>query len=161
MDVYLVRHGQALSEKQDAKRPLSDEGRAAVKRVADHVVALGVRLGHPPITEIRHSGKLRAQQTAQIWAEALSEPVTPVPCKGMNPNDDPRTIYEVLQTDRDRGAALLLAGHLPHLALLTELLLGGNAPKTPVRFVTAALLKICPTKSGWAVGAFLTPASVP
>ena len=90
MDIYLIQHGQALSAEQDPQRPLSEEGRVATARVADHLAALGTRLISPPITQVRHSGKLRAQQTAEIYARALCPDVVPEPVEGMNPKDDPR-----------------------------------------------------------------------
>ena len=160
MDVYLVQHGQALSAEQDSQRPLSEEGRAATTKMADHLAVLGTQLIDPPIAEVRHSGKLRAQQTGEIFAPALCPHVRPTAYEGMNPKDDPRVVYEELATKREQDGALLLVGHLPHLACLAGLLLTGDAEKTPVRFVNAAVLKICPADDGWAVEWYLTPAGV-
>lgn len=160
MDVYLVQHGQALSAEQDPQRPLSEEGRAAAAKVAGHLAALGTDLISPPIAEVRHSGKLRAQQTADIFARALSPHVSPTACADMNPNDDPRAIYEELTAGRDRERAVLLAGHLPHLARLAGLLLTGDAEKTPVRLVNAAVLKLGFAQDDWTVNWYVTPACV-
>ena len=71
MDVYLVQHGQALSDEQDPQRPLSDEGRAEVTKVAEFLGARQSRLIDPPITKVCHSGKLRARQTAEILGRHL------------------------------------------------------------------------------------------
>jgi len=160
MDVYLVQHGQALSEEQDPQRPLSEQGRAAATKMADHLAALDTHLIDPPIVEVRHSGKLRAQQTAEIFARALCPHGRPTAREGMSPQDDPHLIYEELAAKRERDGALLLVGHLPHLARLAGLLLTGDAKKTPVRFVNAAVLKICPVEDGWAIEWYLTPACV-
>ena len=160
MDVYLVQHGQALSAEQDPQRPLSEQGRAAATKMADHLAALDTHLIGPPIAEVRHSGKLRAQQTAEIFARALCPHVGPTAHEGMSPKDDPRVIYEELATKREQDGTLLLVGHLPHLARLAGLLLTGDAKKTPVRFVNAAVLKIRPAHDGWAVEWYLTPACV-
>ena len=160
MEVYLVQHGQALSDEQSPQRPLSDEGRAAVGKVAVHLSARLSELIHPPITEIRHSGKLRARQTAEILAQALCSNVTPAAGESMGPNDDPRTIHDELTANRDQPGAIMLVGHLPHLARLAGLLLTGEAGKTPVRFTNAAVLKISPTENAWAVDWYLTPACV-
>ena len=115
MDIYLVQHGQALSEEQDPQRPLSDEGRATTTKVADHLAARAAELVDPPISEVRHSGKLRAQQTADILARTLCPNVTPTAGKSMNPNDDPATLCHELTANRARPGALILVGHLPHL----------------------------------------------
>ena len=61
MDLYLMQHGQATTETEDPERPLTDAGRAAVQRVAKRARAADVR-----ISSCLHSGKLRAEQTAQL-----------------------------------------------------------------------------------------------
>jgi phosphohistidine phosphatase len=61
MDLYLMQHGQATTETEDPERPLTDAGRAAVQRVAKRARAADVR-----ISGCLHSGKLRAEQTAQV-----------------------------------------------------------------------------------------------
>jgi phosphohistidine phosphatase len=161
MDVYLVQHGEALSEEQDPRRPLSDTGRAAVAEVASFMAARGPRLIDPPIVDLRHSGKLRAQETAEILGQALCPRMRPTAVDGMKPNDDPHRIQSELESRRDERAALMLVGHLPHLARLTGLLLAGGAGKSPVRFVNAAVLQLGFRGGSWAVDWFITPACVP
>jgi phosphohistidine phosphatase len=160
MDMYLVQHAQALAAEQDPERPLSEEGRAAAVKVADYLATLGTELIDPPIAEVRHSGKLRAEQTAEIYAQALCPHLSPATAEGMNPNDDPRVVYTKLAAKRDLDLALLLVGHLPHLGRLTGLLLTGDTERTPVRFANAAVLKISSTPDGWAVESYVTPACV-
>jgi phosphohistidine phosphatase len=160
MDIYLVQHGQALPKEQDPQRPLSDEGRAATAGVAEHLAARAAQPIDPPISEVRHSGKLRARQTAEILAGVLCPEATLTVVEGMNPEDDPRTIYDELSSGRDRPGAVMLVGHLPHLGRLAGLLLAGDAHKTPIGFANAGVLKICPAPTGWAVKWYLTPACV-
>jgi phosphohistidine phosphatase len=66
MAVYFVQHGKSLSKDIDPERGLSDEGRAEVGHIAKVARDYGVH-----VAEIRHSGKKRAQQTAEIFASAL------------------------------------------------------------------------------------------
>lgn len=160
MDVYLVQHGQALAAEQDPERPLSEEGRAAAVKVADYLAAQGTELIDPPIAEVRHSRKLRAEQTAEIYAQALCPHVKLATVEGMNPKDDPRVVYRELAAGHDLDLALLLVGHLPHLGRLAGLLLTGDAERTPVRFANTAVLKISSTPNGWAVDWYITPACV-
>ncbi|MDJ0848388.1 MAG: histidine phosphatase family protein [Myxococcota bacterium] len=61
MRVYLVQHGLAKSKDLDPARPLTDAGRDEAERVARAVAAAGV---DPAL--ILHSGKSRAEQTAEI-----------------------------------------------------------------------------------------------
>jgi phosphohistidine phosphatase len=160
MDVYLVQHGEAVSEQQDPERPLSDEGRKAVAKVGKYVAALGSRFMDPPLSEVWHSGKLRAEQTAEILARELAPNVTPVRHDGMKPKDDPAAIGAELRAMRDRPGAVLLVGHLPHLARLAGLLLADQADKAVVEFVNAGVVKLRPAERGWVLAGYLTPACV-
>ena len=66
MDIYLMQHGAATSSEEDPARPLTPSGRKAVNQVAARAAGCGVQAGR-----CIHSGKLRAEQTAQIIGEAL------------------------------------------------------------------------------------------
>jgi phosphohistidine phosphatase len=161
VDIHLVQHGLALSEDHDPQRPLSPAGRADTTRVAQHLATLGRLLIDPPIVEVRHSGKLRARQTAEILARVLCPQIESTAHAGMNPGDDPRPLAYELDAKRHRNDALLLVGHLPYLAHLAGLLLTGDAERTPVSFVNSAVLKLRFAESGWVVAWYLTPACVP
>ena len=161
MDVYLVQHGEALSEEQDPQRPLSDTGRATVAKVANYLAARAAHMIDPPISELRHSGKLRARETAEILGRGLCPQVRPTAVEGMQPKDDPGRVHAELESRRDERTALMLVGHLPHLARLTGLLLTGDAGKSPVRFVNAAVLRLGFRGGSWAVDWYVTPTCMP
>ncbi len=61
MTIYLVQHGQSLDKQIDPNRSLSSEGKATTIKVAKTALEAGIK-----ITTIYHSGKLRAQQTAEL-----------------------------------------------------------------------------------------------
>ena len=63
--LYLVQHGEAVAESVDPNRPLSGPGRVTVEQVAAWAAWQGVK-----VDQIRHSGKLRAEQTAAISSSA-------------------------------------------------------------------------------------------
>ena len=67
MALYLVQHGKSLSKDIDPERGLSEEGRAETKRIAE--VAQGYRVN---VRAIKHSGKKRARETADIFDAALN-----------------------------------------------------------------------------------------
>ena len=67
MKVYLVQHGESKSEMEDPERPLTKKGREAVGSVAGYLARLGT-----DIDQIIHSGRLRASQTAELFANRLS-----------------------------------------------------------------------------------------
>ncbi|MBN2058372.1 MAG: phosphohistidine phosphatase SixA [Candidatus Saganbacteria bacterium] len=113
MFIYLVRHGEAVPEKDDPARPLSEEGRAEVEATAGQLLAEGAK-----VAEIWHSGKLRAKQTAEIIANVLKV-ARVIEKKGLKPNDDPRPIADLL---READQPILIAGHLPFIPNLAGLL---------------------------------------
>ncbi len=115
MRLYLVRHGEARSKEEDPERHLTERGVEDVRRVADFLAAVGVK-----VSKIYHSGKTRAKETAEIISSKIS-PEEVVPESGLNPLDDPTTWASRLNSsDED----LMLVGHLPHLSRLAGLLLG-------------------------------------
>ena len=121
MGLYLVQHGDALEEAVDPSRPLSPRGRADVEALARAC------RGKIAVREIIHSGKLRAEQTAQILSEALGAPVRAQ--KGLNPADPPRAFAEALSADD-----LCVVGHLPFLERLAGLLVAGREDQQVVAF---------------------------
>ncbi len=125
MLVYLAQHGLALPKETDPERPLSDQGREDIARCAGFL-SLFVR---PRPAEIVHSGKLRAAQSAAMFAEAW-QICSISKGDGLAPHDDPSIWHERLHGEhRD----LMLVGHLPHLERLTGLLLCGHEGARPVR----------------------------
>jgi phosphohistidine phosphatase len=126
MELYLIQHGEAKSEQEDPTRPLTDRGREEVRRVA----SFAARIGLQP-AEIRHSGKRRAEETALIFAEALSLTGKVLAVPGLAPNDDVRPIAAGLGTE---AQSVMLVGHLPFLSRLASLLLVGDPDRVIVRF---------------------------
>jgi len=115
MKIYLVQHGIALDKSEDERRPLSELGRSEVISVASHLKRNGVS-----ISEIRHSGKLRAQETSAIFSDAVGTEVIKE-TDGMDPNDD-----VVAFAARMRGDDVMYVGHLPHMQKLTSWLVTGD-----------------------------------
>lgn len=149
MNVYLAQHGDATSETEDPARPLSRRGREEVERVAWHAASLPLR-----VAEIRHSDKLRARQTAEIFARHLSPPRGIRETGGMAPQDAPGKAMEIIQTAAE---PVMLVGHLPHLRRLASSLLVGDADKEIVRFRNGAIVCLCRVEEGWVLQWILTP----
>ena len=83
MALYLVQHGKSLPKETDPDHGLSDEGVADTRGTVRLALDLGLRVGG-----ILHSGKTRAQQTAEILAAALHPPEGIKEAQGLNPLDD-------------------------------------------------------------------------
>src|ERR1700683_5204785 len=110
--MYLVRHGEAVSADIDASRPLTQSGRMAVERIAGWAAAADIRPD-----EILHSGKLRAEQTAEILADYLMPAKGATARRGLGPDDDVRPLADSLAaTDH----TLMIVGHLPFLGRLVS-----------------------------------------
>jgi phosphohistidine phosphatase len=152
MDIYLMQHGVAAAEADDPARPLTDAGRAAVTRVAIRAQAARVS-----IDRFLHSGKLRAEQTAQIVAAALG--TASIEARdGLAPNDPVAPIADWLRNETDAGS-LALVGHLPFLDRLASLLIADDQDTQVIAFQNAGLVALVPKpdRAGFAVGWVLTP----
>jgi len=119
MKLYLVQHGQAKTEEEDPKRPLSEKGAADVKKVAAFIR----NMKEIKVTSIIHSGKTRAKQSADIIAETTFPSVRVEEMDGLEPKADPSIWANRLQKAHDD---IMLVGHLPHLNRLASLLLCGS-----------------------------------
>ncbi len=146
MALYFVQHGIALSKEQDFDRPLSEEGKRDVLRVAERLKQQQIR----PST-ICHSGKTRARQTAEIFAEKLSVPNVQE-YAGMSPNDNVQGFANSLEND-----GTMFIGHLPHLAKVVSFLVTGDENSSVVKFANAAVVCIEQDESGFHIDWLLKP----
>jgi phosphohistidine phosphatase len=149
VQIYLVQHGEAKPEAQDPTRPLTDRGREEVQRVAERATALGIQ-----VAEIRHSGKLRARQTAEIFAAALSPSRGMREMEGLAPADNPGKARAAIELARE---PLMLVGHLPHLSRLASLLLVGDPGREIIRFRNGAIVCLVQAEGRWLLQWVLTP----
>jgi phosphohistidine phosphatase len=149
MDLYLVQHGEAKPESEDSTRPLTERGRQDVEDVARAAARLGLR-----ISVIRHSGKLRAKQTAEVFVAALRPPLGLQELAGVSPNDPPTM---AAATVAEASEPWLLVGHLPHLSRLTSLLLVDDPERPLVAFRPGALIALTRGGGAWQLRSILTP----
>lgn len=151
--LYLVRHGEANKEEDEARRGLTDRGVREVTMAADYARGRSVK---PTI--IYHSGKKRALQTAQIFSDYLK------PKKGITEADDLDPMDDTTPWARrisDMNEDVMLVGHLPYLARLTGLLLAEDREKMFIDFKTGAI--VCLKRSEnreWTLEWMLSPDTV-
>ncbi len=131
MELLIVRHGEAGSAFNDAARTLTDAGRADVAGVADALAARDVH-----VRQIRHSGRVRARETAEILAARLEPAAGVIETPGLHPEDPVEPMAMSLFGECD---SLMLVGHLPFVAHLVGRLTQGDARRTPVNFPTATV----------------------
>ncbi|MBI1966752.1 MAG: phosphohistidine phosphatase SixA [Gemmatimonadetes bacterium] len=149
MNIYLVQHGEAKPEQADPSRPLTERGRREVERMAHAAGRLELALAR-----ICHSGKLRAQQTAEIFAARLRPAGGLRQLAGLAPNDDPAIAaqYVAVMTEPE-----MLVGHLPHLSRLASLLLIGDATRELIAVRMGGIVCIEHPDAAWRLKWMLTP----
>jgi phosphohistidine phosphatase len=124
MNLYLVQHGEARLKDEDPDRSLSEKGMTDILKMTAFIkIHAGFK-----IDIIYHSGKLRAQQTADAFADQLKPSNGCNQIDGLAPMDNPSNWAAKLMGIHED---LMLVGHLPHLQKLTALLLTGDDSKTP------------------------------
>ncbi len=126
MRLYLLQHGEALTKDMDPARPLSDQGRADIKRLEAWLVTNDVA-----VSRICHSGKTRARQTAELLESVLGTGGEIRADEGLGPNDPPEVFLKGLQNfDEDT----LIASHLPFVARVLSQAVKGSPDQQLVAF---------------------------
>jgi phosphohistidine phosphatase len=149
MDMFLVRHGEAMPATKDPQRPLSPEGAEVVGKMAVWARKAGVR-----VEQIRHSGKLRAEETAHIFGKHLNPARGIVAVPGLGPNDDEVFVAGTAHTEL---VGTMLVGHLPFLDRLVGQLVAGDPAVSVVRFCSAAVVCLHNEEGRWFVHWVMTP----
>lgn len=152
MVLYLVRHGEATDKGDDPARPLTAQGRRDVERMAGLAKRAGI-----VVNQIRHSGKRRAEETADILGEFLQPAGGVVAVSGLAPNDDVHALAELLKRE---SQPLMYVGHLPFFERLVSLLVIGKPDHTVVRFQKGGIvcLERYAVTGAWVVQWAATPA---
>jgi phosphohistidine phosphatase len=150
MALYLVQHGKSLPKDQDEEQGLSHEGAADVERIAGVAKHYGVR-----VCSIQHSGKKRAQQTADILAVALRPDKGVHVRRGIDPLDDVTPVAG----DLHRADDLMLVGHLPFMERLTAFLITGTVERLVFKFQNGGIvcLDMDPEERFWFIKWTLMP----
>lgn len=146
MEVYLVQHGEAKAKSEDPERPLTERGREDVERTARKAGKL------VKASQVFHSGKLRARQTAEIIAGYISAKV--VEKEGLGAEDDPEGAKKLIS---DAGESLVIVGHLPQLGRLAGLLVVGNSELEVVRFTMGGMVCLREESGKWLVDWVVKP----
>ncbi len=150
MKLYLVQHGHAVTKSENPDRPLSEQGREDVQRLA-------CRLGDAAIDvpRIWHSGKLRAEETAALLARKIQAAGKPEAIKGILPND-PVTEFASDADVWDEDT--MVVGHLPFMSRLLSLLLSSDMDARLVQFLPGSVVCMERVESdGWMINWMLRP----
>ncbi len=136
MALYLVQHGLSAAKDFDPGKGLTIQGEADTKRIAQ--VAKGYDL---KVDKIVHSGKKRAEQTAEIYHDSLSVRTSLEMVPGIHPMDDVRAFVESIKSRSD----LMIVGHMPFMQRLVSYLTTGSEDIRVYQFQNSGI--VCLDKS--------------
>ncbi|MGD9053248.1 MAG: phosphohistidine phosphatase SixA [Desulfobacterales bacterium] len=131
MALYLVQHGKSLPKDQDPDQGLSEEGKSETEMIAMTAKDKGIT-----VTQIRHSVKTRARQTAEILARALNPSQGVQEISGIKPMDDVAEAAAGL----DPAENIMLVGHLPFMERMTAFLVTGSIDKPILKFQNSGIV---------------------
>jgi len=149
MELYLLRHGRPNSELVDPQKGLSPEGQWEIGSLGKLIKPLNIA-----VSEIWHSGKTRARQTAEIISSYLEVEGGIIEKNGLNPADRIEPIVgQILAHKRD----LMIVGHAPFLPNLSSLLLTGDPNRAALDFGTGTLARLAHVNGRWTLSWLIRP----
>ena len=122
MDVFLLRHGEAVRE------ALSDRERCLTARGQDELrtILSSCRDELSRVSHVLVSPYVRAQQSVRIAAEYLNPPVVPQTTELLVPEASPAKLLDYLQHahQQEQLQSVLLVSHQPLIGVLLDRLCG-------------------------------------
>jgi phosphohistidine phosphatase len=142
MDLYIVRHGIAIDREDpkcppDPERYLTEDGIKKTRQVVKGVAALGIT----PDALIS-SPYVRAMQTAEIFAAALSYPKQKIrQTDSLLPGAEPSLLFRELAKDK-HSTTVFCFGHAPQLDELIAAAFAGKHNLTALKKAGVAAIKL-------------------
>lgn len=124
-ELYIMRHGLAAERSvttvmEDAKRPLTPEGKQKMREIAAGLIRAGLEADW-----IVSSPLARAVETAEIVADAQESKPPLDLCEALRPGGDPEALVTFL-AKRSNRRRVLVVGHEPDLGQLAARLIGAG-----------------------------------
>lgn len=132
MKLYLVQHADAVSKDKHPLRPLSPKGLKDATRMATFLGGAEIQ-----VDQIVHSGKLRAEETANALSEGVWRGQAPEVFDGIYPNDATDHLFNTALT---AGGDLMVVGHMPFMGRMAARCLTGSEDGLTVAFEPGAVL---------------------
>lgn len=150
MKLYLVQHAKAASKDVDPERPLTEQGRRDIQKVAAFIKPLNLS-----VDNLWHSTKTRAIQTAEILADVIKINKEKIEREGLAPNDDVTAIKDELIAARQDT---MIVSHMPFVSKLASLLLTGREFPDTVAFRQGGIVALsCSEENQWQIEWMVTP----
>jgi len=137
VEIWLLRHAKAEEGQPatpDEERALTPGAREKMRSAAREIARL-----EPKLDAILTSPLLRARQTAEPVARALSLEGAVFETDALSPDADPKDILR--EIEKRRLGRVLAVGHMPHLGKLLGYLLTGRS-NTLVEIKKGALARV-------------------
>ncbi len=126
MTLYLLRHAIAVDEEdftgEDCDRPLTEEGRRKMEKVARGMKNVGVHFD-----ALISSPFVRARETAEIVSAVFHCKDHPEWCDPLKSGGSARSVVAYLHKNHPEARSVMLVGHEPDLSRLASLLVTGSA----------------------------------
>jgi phosphohistidine phosphatase len=125
MNLYLIRHAIAEEESpegEDSQRALTEKGAKKMRAIAKGLRTLGIEFDF-----ILTSPYVRAEQTANILAEAFKMKKKVAASEHLKPMGDPDLLFAEIN-EKYSVNSLAIVGHEPYLSTLVSLLTAGGSP---------------------------------
>ncbi|KTD19078.1 phosphohistidine phosphatase SixA [Legionella lansingensis] len=150
MKIYLVQHGDSLAKEIDPERSLSEQGMKDVKSLGCFLSLLNIDVAH-----LYHSGKFRAQQTAEHLAVNIAIKHGIESRTGLDPLDDVIPMAKELNQSNQN---LMLVGHLPFMDKLISQLVTNNEHHSLVSFEPGSMVCLEKTEEHhWRIAWMIRP----
>ncbi|HTP02762.1 MAG TPA: phosphohistidine phosphatase SixA [Anaerolineales bacterium] len=133
MNLYVVRHAIAeqrqmsATEQEDSQRPLTDEGRKKMRKIAKGLKEMGVQ-----IDLVLTSPYVRAADTAGILVKKLGlDQKVLIVTDNLIPGADAHQLVKEINDRRGAAQNVAIVGHEPGLSRFISVLLSGD-PALPI-----------------------------
>lgn len=149
MKLYLVQHCDALSKDENPERPLSDKGLKDAIKMAAFLHDANVL-----VDEVAHSGKLRAEETANVLCKTVWLGQTAAKMDGLKPNDP---TDHLINTALTSGGDLMVVGHMPFMGRMATRCLCGSEDGVAVGFEPGSVVCLERADDGWSLNWMMRP----
>lgn len=134
MKLLLMRHGKYTDATIDPELGLSDAGKVEIERLAKELSSQGVSF-----SQVFHSEKKRARETAEIMARFIAPGVSVTTHKHIKPNDDPAILLEEISLWHEDT---LVASHLPFVPSLLARLTSNASAISQIGFEPGTIVSL-------------------
>lgn len=149
MKLYVMRHGQAAASPQEPEQILTREGHSGVEKQANRLKRQGIQ-----VSQVIHSTKTRARQTAEIMAQHIAAEITVRPHTNIKPNDDPRWLIKDIN---DWHEDTLVVSHLPFIPALLMELTGDQKAIAAINFQPGTIICLQHNGTTWEIDSATAP----